>query len=165
MKFSEVTDTWSLSKILKNEYPDYDCHVLAMDQLKSIKPKMKQIIIINYHTSAMPGSHWLLIVCHESKYAVFFDPFANNAPEPVLKFMREYKNLKLVKDIIMTTVVVQKIEEQVCGWYCLMMAKYYIKDNMPVYEAVNAITYEDTVKYGKSMTKKYLSKMKGITED
>jgi len=156
MKFNEVTNSDDLELILKNEYPRYDYHVVAMDQLETIKPKMKQIIIVNYQRTGQPGNHWLLVLIHQAKYIEFFDSFANEPPKEVLDFMRKAKRSKIVRNLIMTTVEVQTFENQYCGWADLYYVNLRINNDQAPYEAVNNMDRKSILQYGKSLWAKYL---------
>ena len=66
--FSETTTSIDLKNILISLYPKYDCHVIAVDQLKTIKPQMNQIIISNLQTSKDQGYHWILCLCVDKRF-------------------------------------------------------------------------------------------------
>lgn len=158
MKFQEITNSVDLLYLLNKLYPEYDCHVIAIDKLKDIKHKMNQIIIINYQNSQQNGNHWVHITCIESKYVVYFDSYANDPPKPILDYLLEYKSKGIVKNIVMMTDQIQKLTEDSCGWYVLHYVKNYVLDRKPAYMASVEINYKNTIAYGKMLFNKYLKK-------
>ncbi len=163
-KFTEITSSSQLSKILKMIYDNpsikgkvkFDTHVIGIDQLKEIKHQKNQIIIINFQKSTQVGSHWVMVVCKGDE-VVYVDSFGLPPPEPVLRFMKEYKTKKLVKSVLMTTKRVQKMEEELCGYYLMNFLSFYLLKGLPAYLAVNKLTYTNTKAYGKKLFNQYLN--------
>lgn len=158
MSFDEITDSNQLLLILNKLYPDYDNHVIAIDQLKTIAPKMKQIIICNYRKMTENGTHWVCIACKEVQYAVYFDSFGLDPPKEIIAFMRLYKP-KLTKAIVSNIRKIQPLAGEgssACGWFILDFIRQYIGKDQIIYRAIDSMTIKKSVGYGKYLTKKYL---------
>jgi hypothetical protein len=154
--FDKVMNNLQIGAILKRVYPFYDCHVTAIDKLKNIPHKMNQIIVVNYQKSTDYGSHWVLILCIDTRFAEYMDSFGLPPPDIILNYMRGYKKNKIVDELIMTTKKVQKMNEEICGWYVIKYLELRIKDKEEPYLAINNINYNNTIKYAKQLSKKYL---------
>lgn len=155
--FQEITNSVQLNFILQKLYSNYNnkninkikfnTFVVPIDKLKNVKHADNQIIIVNFQSSYQSGNHWVMILNYSNKYVEYFDSFAVQPPEPILQFMRKYN-----KDMIMTTKQIQTFSESSCGWYCLKYLYFRINKNQPPYEAINNITYRNTIEYGKNLT-------------
>lgn len=155
--FSEITSSIDLLNILNNLYPNFDNHVVAVDELNKITPLMNQIIVCNLQTTSDVGSHWVMLVCSDTKYVVYFDSYAVPPDNRTLNFMKKYKNNGIVDNIIMTTKQIQTIDQAICGWYCLMFLYFYINKNQDPFEVIHNINQKNTTLYGKKLSKKFLN--------
>ena len=154
--FSETTTSIDLKNILISLYPKYDCHVIAVDQIKTIKPQMNQIIICNLQTSKDKGSHWVLCLCVDKRFVEYMDTFAVPPDDRVLSFLRQFKNNNIVDDLIMTTKIVQNFKNSWCGWGVLIYTNFRIKKHEQPYIAINNMNDKNIVSYVRSLTKKYI---------
>jgi chemotaxis signal transduction protein len=134
-------------------FPDYDNHVVPRDELKNIKPKTKQIIIVNLSKKGTYGTHWVGIINKGIKETIYFDSFAVSPPEEVLKFMRSSKSKGLVKNILMTTKKVQNLEDNYCGYAVIKFASNYIIKDQESYEAVQSLTKKNILLFAKKIFK------------
>jgi hypothetical protein len=136
-------------------------HVVGKDQLKNIVVAPRQIIVSNFHNSFQQGTHWVGIVTKEPKYSVYFDSFGLDAPEEVLSVMRKYKKSGIVRQMVASTRKIQPMEKKPgsdsCGWYILKFLDFYILKNCELLDSILNVNVKNTLKYGKLLTKKYLS--------
>jgi len=116
---------------------------------------MNQIVIINFDRSDMIGSHWVLCVCREKKYVVYFDSFGVQPPESILKFLRGYVKKHIVKDVVMTDKQVQTLKDGYCGLAILKYLKEYILNHKEAYEAINLLSKKSIISYGKLLFRLY----------
>lgn len=168
MKFREVTDDRELRIYLKQLYPDYNTHVVAIDELKNIKPQMKQIIIVNYKKRENGGTHWVAVIAKEERYAIFFDSYGLAPPQEILQFLRKYKEEGIVKAILMNIRKIQPIKDKgskACGYFILNLLRYYIKEKQPIYEAIGNLSVSNTLAYGRKIRKKYFYWLHNETGD
>jgi hypothetical protein len=156
--FKEITDSRQLKALLDKLYPLYDSHVVAIDELENIVPNMDQLIIVNYREKSVKGTHWVSIACREAKYVVYYDSYALPPPEKVLSFLRRYKHMQIVREIAMNIKRVQPktgVGHEACGFFILNFFQEYVKNKKPVYSAIMDITVTNTIKYAKTLMKKY----------
>ena len=92
------------------------------DQLPR-KPEYKECGILNFNTSAEPGSHWVAYY-KNGKNRIYFDSYGQVILQEIndyLKTETEKKNDKAV--IQRNTDIVQKFNTQICGHLCLYVLK------------------------------------------
>jgi len=158
MNFTEETNTDQLLKVLNKLFPKYSNHVVALDELKKLEPKMGQNIIINFDKSTGPGIHWVAVTIREEAYAVFYDSFAVEPHREILQFMKKAQSKGIVRDTVMNTHQVQTFKQSACGWYCLYFMNNYINKRMQAWKATTKITHKGTISFAKRMFKLYLKK-------
>ena len=110
--------------------------VLACDQLPTnIIRKLPTMVIINTHTSDLPGEHWLAVYINEDRVGCFFDSFGNGP---------DYGRFpKMISDFIKTscrtqrysTRQVQDFTSTTCGQHCVFF----------LHRMVNGSSYEDVM--------------------
>ena len=154
--FTEMTNTNQLLIYLKQLYNKYDVHVVGRDQLKTIEPKLKQIIIFNLNKSNEIGSHWTLLVNKGQNEIVYFDSYGLPIPKEGLEFMKKAKKMKIVKDALQTTRQVQKLKtDELCGYYCMMYLYQYVDLKKDALNAVISINRQKTLIYAKRLFNKF----------
>lgn len=156
IKFNQITNSIQLLQLLKQLFPRFDVKVVAIDKLKEVEQKMKQVVIINFQKSNQAGTHWSAIICHDPRWVIYFDSFAVQPPEEILQFMRRYNEKGIVKDLIMTTKRVQSLKDNYCGWACLLMSKLLISGKKEPWVANGLINRKNILAFGKSLWRKYL---------
>ena len=161
----EITSNRELKVYLQKLYPDFDTHVIPIDGLNNISPKMKQIIIINFKRAHSSGTHWVAVIAREKKYVLYFDSYGLDAPEPILTFMRQYKEKGLVNNLIMNIRKIQPIKgkgSNACGYFIMKFLEEYIKKDQPVYEAVVKVNTKNTLEYGRKLYRKFFYWLKNV---
>lgn len=90
------------------------------------------MVILNTHTSGLPGQHWLAIYIKEDGVGCFFDSFGNKPDHHC--FPPFIKNILSInsKEVQHSTVQVQDFSSDTCGWHCVFffyhMAKWFDYD-------------------------------------
>lgn len=156
MPFQEITTNVELEKILKKVHRTFDTRVMAVDQLKLVTPRMNQIVIVNFKKAGSVGTHWVLVVCFNKKYVLYFDSYGLPPSEPILTFLRRYKSKGLVKDILHTTNQIQGVNDKYCGWAVLTFLKYILIDKIEPWIALEKMKKKDILTYGKKLSLLYL---------
>ena len=104
-------------------------NVIMRDQLKSIRRKSNQYLIINLDHSNNQGTHWVCLII-QGKNAIYFDSFGAIPPKEVISYC---KGLKLGY----SSYIVQNLKSEACGWYCIALLHYIQTNNNDIYENYN----------------------------
>ena len=94
------------------------------DQLPT-KPEYKECGIVNFNTSAEPGSHWVAYYKNGDK-RIYFDSYGQIPPTELQKYLKTQKEFQNNEPVIeRNTDIVQKPNTKVCGQLCI-----YILDQL-----------------------------------
>ena len=158
MPFKQISSSIELLKIMNILYKNkgYYVNVVPQDKLTKITPKKNSIIIVNFERSTQYGvGHWCLILCKD-EYVLYADPFGQQPPESVLQFMRRFKQMETVNQLLYNKRQVQTFKDEYCGWFCLKIADLIINKKMSVINAIKNINSKSILSYGKQLYAKYL---------
>jgi hypothetical protein len=157
MPFKQITNSQELLQLLNVLYKNngYYVNVLAQDQLTKIKPKYKTIIIVNFERKNEYGiGHWVVVICKNNKECFYFDPFGQAPPESILKFMRKFKQKKLVYELKYNKRIIQKFKDEYCGWATLKFVDLYLKSD--AVKAIKQMNSKNIISYGEQLYNTYL---------
>ncbi len=108
----------SLSNFQIDKYyinrPDYG-GCFSKDQLpNNIQNKF---YVLNLDDEANSGTHWTLIYNKNPHICLYIDPFGITAPTNAVNFMKKSKKI-----IYYSSMQLQDISSQLCGYYCIYFA-------------------------------------------
>lgn len=112
---NEIELLSSLDLIEIGELMGMSINVVAKDMLKYSKKRYNGYII-NLDNSYNTGTHWVALYIDDMN-ACYFDPFGEECPLSVYKFCKG-------KTLITSNYVIQNLNQQVCGYYCLAFLHY-----------------------------------------
>ena len=92
----------------------------SKDELIKYRPVSGCYVINLQNSSDGPGSHWVALYIFNN-YAVFFDPFGQIYPYEIHKFINK-------KKLIYSDDIIQNINQQCCGYYCLDFLNFISKN-------------------------------------
>lgn len=131
-----------MDKILANTH---FLGVLACDQLpKRAVQKLPSSVIINTHSSDLPGEHWLAVYITEDRVGCFFDSFGNSPsnkmfPPSVYEFLRI-----TCTSLQFSNKQVQGFTSVTCGQHCVFF----------LYQMSRGLDYDDVIcKYSDDLAK------------
>jgi hypothetical protein len=103
--------------------------ILMKDELKSAK--IANFIINLQSTYQGNGSHWCALIVEKNE-AFWCDSFASPPP---LEIIQACKKNKSIKHLYFNNWIIQHIDSQLCGFYCLGLL-LYIKMNREKYPSL-----------------------------
>ena len=86
------------------------------------KIQLNKFYIFNLDDSTGGGTHWTMCQM-DSKHVVYFDPFGVVPAVNILNFMRTSK-----KPMYYSTLTLQHIKSELCGYYCIYMIEQMISN-------------------------------------
>jgi len=95
--------------------------VVLQDDLQRMKPKSNMRLIINLGNLENGGTHWIALQIRKN-VAMHFDSFGGPASTAIKDFCKGYK-------LHYTNKIIQAIESNLCGFYCLAFF-YYNKNSI-----------------------------------
>ena len=88
--------------------------VFMRDELKKLKPNIRECGILNLNTSKEPGSHWVCWYRNASN-RVYFDSYGLLPPQELVNY--------LGTPILRNTEQLQGFDQSNCGQFCLYVLK------------------------------------------
>lgn len=112
--------------------------VFMKDELQELR---HGYFVINLNSSWENGSHWCALVC-DKRECIWFDSFGAPPPEEIMELLRKYYT-----KIHFNGWIVQNINNQSCGYYCIVLFMYlqlhrYEKKSI-VQKVANYVNYFD----------------------
>lgn len=102
------------------EVPNYRGCFMS-DELKGLKPKETENMIINYDKNDGEGTHWVCLIKSKNlPYNFFFDSFGSPPSTEIEEYMLSSK-----KPIVYNSSQIQDISSDSCGWYCMQVIKEF----------------------------------------
>lgn len=107
--------------------------VVLQDDLQRLTPYEQQKLIINLGNLENGGTHWVALKIH-GRVAMHFDSFGGPPTTAIKEYCKGYK-------LAHTNKIIQAIESNLCGWYCLAFF-YYVKHSIKknIIESTNDFT-------------------------
>lgn len=86
---------------------------------------IRKFWIINLDDSTGEGSHWVLLSFLNPDIGVYFDSFAVDCPQEVLRFMKKHRQRNVMNENI-----IQDLDSTNCGYYACYVAEELCKGRL-----------------------------------